>query len=165
MDRKKKNRSLWQVPSSVAIPDTSERECRSQCRQIFGADVFDGFDGAVEILFRSLGLRGSDRWNCRRGILLAAGLRDSSIEITHETRSPRVQQKGPNSRTAYRFSTDHRMREYLSGIFLSSSLSFCLCSFFPFSFLRLALSKNLHFYCHSARLKTHGHRRHIVCCS
>lgn len=51
----------------------------------------------------------------------------------HTRRSPRAQQKGRNSRTAYRFSTDHRSREYLPVISRSLSLSPSL-SLFSFSF-------------------------------
>ncbi|EFN74431.1 hypothetical protein EAG_08885 [Camponotus floridanus] len=57
----------------------------------------------------------SDRSGCvdRIGGIVAVeyySQRDFGIRLlkSHTRRSPRVQQKGPNSRTAYRFSTDHQ---------------------------------------------------------
>lgn len=84
----------------------------------------------------------SDRSGCvdRIGGIVAVeyySQRDFEIRLlkSHTRRSPRVQQKGPNSRTAYRFSTDHRMREYLSGIFLCLSLRLSIAPSLSFFFL------------------------------
>ena len=69
--------------------------------------------------------------------VLAAG-RNSDFEIrllkSYEASATPGAQKGRNSRTAYRFSTDHRSREYLLEIFRSLSLSSSVSLFFSLSF-------------------------------
>lgn len=106
----------------------------------FKADVFDGFDGRGWNIIPTPGRTGSGRG------LSPYSQRDAMatsrfVYWNHTRRSPRAQQKGRNSRTAYRFSTHHRSREYLPVIFRSLFLSFSRRLTVSFSILFLFFSR------------------------
>lgn len=98
-------------------------------------------------------------WNTRSGNQRRLGV--SSIEITRGHREHNKKDEIPEPHTV---SPDHRPRgRYLPEIPWSLSCPLLARSPSPFSFSSptLITSKDLHFYCHSGRLKTRRYR-HIV---